>query len=249
MRSHLPFSIFSGLTCSSSLLLRLLARQTSARRHRAKHLLDAAGTVAAALTLAACGPTEQPNDPKPVGTEGAWTGEIYDDGTADETGDTDNLIANGCLIDPVPGIHGLTHQCAGYIEAKFGASEQEDVDFVPFGNGQPDDPYAFPKVLACCDEFDDSTHWTYQKHYKACWYGLARTLCSTIPGRIFAQATDNLPTGVANEIILLGNYVASDPVQEWCVNEFFHGGGIGALELGDSTGTFSHYFDFMLTPD
>lgn len=183
------------------------------------------------LVVGAC---TQPEDPVQTGdTDSVLTSGIPEGGTSDEeTGAADSgsggtppgpVLVQGCLLeDPDPDMpgpaFGYVHQCGGRIFAAFGASNLEAARTELFGSDQPDDPYAAPKVVACCDPLEEPSQFEVP-HHAACYIDMIETACRSLPVRIVEAAQDG-PAVVRPQATRLANWIASEGGQEDCKREF-----------------------------
>jgi hypothetical protein len=122
-----------------------------------------------------------------------------------------------CLQEPVEGQSRTRRQCAGDLDAVLTldvtvAGFSVDQDPVPitkdFGNGQADDEYADPLVMACCAEVADP--FCSSGASQSCYLDLIQTSCQSLPVRVGQKADEQGLPGPKEALQNLASWIGNN---------------------------------------
>ncbi|MCA9684254.1 MAG: hypothetical protein KC457_18810 [Myxococcales bacterium] len=178
--------------------------------------------------------------------------------TGDPDGDLEvptPLPPSYCITAENPPYYGYRHHCGGTFTASIsGSALGYDIDIpiaYDFGPNNPGDTYQNPKVAACCGEYDfDQLASSQPAYWDNCLFDAVQQFCTALPYRLWdlgAKAKANDDPIIANELIKLGNDIATGEGQGECLSALY---GTGPEDLNVITGNkWNPVYDLWLSVD
>lgn len=131
-----------------------------------------------------------------------------------------------------PPYQGIRHQCGGTVDISItgdalGNAVDEDI-YIDFGPNISGDSYEHPLVAACCAEYDfDQLASSQPNYWENCLYDAIQQFCSALPYYVWDMAATAKAAKefvIADQLIKLGNDLATSESQYECIETLWGGG-------------------------